>query len=57
MKVELTKEDWDEAKKSTESLIKNSMAQLVIYKGQLKTAERELRKIEKKSKKLAKYIG
>lgn len=46
MEVTLTKEDWEEAKKSSISLLKNAMAQVIVYRGQLETAERELAKLE-----------
>ena len=40
--VKLEKADWEEAKKSTISLLKNAMAQVVVYQNQLDCAEQQL---------------
>lgn len=60
MKVELDRTDWEEAKQGAVSLLKNAMAQVIVYKGQLETAERELAKFppeEEPKKKEKKPIG
>ena len=50
MKVELDREDWELAKEGAISLLKNAMAQTIVYQGQLEVAERELKKFPQVSK-------
>jgi hypothetical protein len=47
MKVELNKKDWEEAVKSTTSLLKNAMAQVEVYQVQLDHAEKRLNSFPK----------
>ncbi len=54
MKVKLDREDWEAAKEGAISLLKNAMAQVIVYEGQLAVAERELEKFPEKKKELPK---
>lgn len=47
--VTLKKEDWEEAKKSAIILLKNAMAQVIVYRMQIEVAENELEKLESAS--------
>ncbi|HEB47119.1 MAG TPA: hypothetical protein ENI22_01480 [Candidatus Pacearchaeota archaeon] len=43
-KVELNVHDWIEMRQGALELLKNSMAQAIVYKGQIRTAETEIAK-------------
>ena len=49
-KLELNVHDWTEMRQGALDLLKNAMAQAVVYKGQIRTAEAEMEKFPEPEK-------